>query len=158
MGKGQGPVLDMRFQGRSRSAQVLAALAALASWLMLAPPATADPNDNAYLSALAADGITDVRGPADLIQIGHGVCNDISPRVSPAMLEYDIVRGAPDRLLTGWNAPITTCQAGNIVHYAVLAYCPNSEGARYWGVRPYPPNPDNHPMDPGGPCARLSSC
>jgi hypothetical protein len=40
-----------------------ATLAALAALLMLAPAATADSNDDAYLNAMAADNIHSVGGP-----------------------------------------------------------------------------------------------
>jgi hypothetical protein len=51
--------------------------------LALAPHAVADSNDDAYLNAMAAHSIESVGGPADLIQIGHEVCNALSPSVSP---------------------------------------------------------------------------
>lgn len=43
---------------------------------MSAPFASADPNDDAYLSALAANGITSALRPANLIQVGHAICTD----------------------------------------------------------------------------------
>jgi hypothetical protein len=110
--------------------------------------ATADTNDDTNVSALAANNIASAQGPADLIQIGrHEICDAISPSVSPAMLENDVYRESlAGRIFTrsvgGSHAPITTSQAGIVVHDAVIAYCPDSAGAVYWGVRLYPHSPE----------------
>jgi Protein of unknown function (DUF732) len=95
MGKSQRPVVDMmRFSGGSHSARVLVALAALAAWVMLAPDAVADTNDDAYLNAMEAHNIHSIGGPGDLIYAGHQVCGFLSPDTSPAMVTDYVVRGS----------------------------------------------------------------
>ena len=132
---------------------VVAALAPLFIWV---PAAAADTNDNAYLSALAANNIASVGGPADLVQIGHQVCDLLSPSVSPAMLENDVSRAslAGRIVISGSHVPITSGQAGVLVHYAIISYCPDSPGAVHWGVRPYPHNPEG----PYGTCKEGGAC
>jgi len=51
--------------------------------------------DDAYLNAKAAHNIHSVVGPADLVRIGHHVCELLSPSVSPAMVTDDVYRAWP---------------------------------------------------------------
>ena len=121
---------------------MLAAPAVLAALLMLAPAATADSSDDYYLNGLHAYNIDSTGGSADLIQIGHEICGAISPNVSPSVLTQDIYgrNVYTGRIFTqslgGAHIPVTSGQVGILVQHAVAAYCPNSEGAAYWGVRP----------------------
>ncbi len=51
-------------------------------------------DDDAYLNAMAAHNIHSVGGPADLIQVGHQVCELLSPSVSPAMVTNGVYRAS----------------------------------------------------------------
>jgi hypothetical protein len=122
---------------------VLAAVVALAAWLMSASPATADPTDNAFVNAMEENyNIHSVGGPADLIYAGHQVCGFLSPSTSPAMVTDYVNRASlyGGRFYTlsfgGSHAPLTTSQASMLVNTAIGSYCPNSEGAKHWHV-PY---------------------
>jgi Protein of unknown function (DUF732) len=84
-------------------------------------------DDDAYLDAMAAHNIHPVGGPADLIQVGHQVCELLSPSVSPAMVTNGVYRASVCGG-SGSHAPITNSQAGILVNDAIGTYCPNSPG------------------------------
>ena len=118
-----------------------ALLIATAMLLVLAPAAVADTNDNDFVYAMEDKyNIHSVAGPADLIQAGHQVCGFLSPSTSPAMVTDYVNRASlyGGRFYTislgGSHAPLTNSQAGMLVTYAIGTYCPDSEGARYWGM------------------------
>ncbi|ORA68560.1 hypothetical protein BST25_21945 [Mycobacterium heidelbergense] len=128
----------VRFSGGS----LLVALI-LTTWPILAPAATADTGDDAYLNALAAHNIHSIGGPSDLIYAGHQVCGFLSPNTSPAMVADYVIRGSlyGGRFYTTFgNAhnPITSSQAGILVNDAIGTYCPNSPGATYWHAPSFP--------------------
>jgi hypothetical protein len=140
----------------------LTGIAALAALFVWAPAATADTNDDSYLSAMAANNIASVGGTGDLIDAGHQVCGFLSPSTSPAMVTDYVNRASlyGGRFYTislgGSHAPLTNSQAGMLVTYAIGTYCPNSEGAKHWGVGgPYPPH---NPEGPYGTCKEGGAC
>jgi hypothetical protein len=112
-------------------------IAAVAALFIGAPAATADTNDDAYLSALAAHNINSIGGSDDLVAAGHQVCGFLSPSTSPAMVTDYVYRASVygGRFYTVWaNAhnPLTNGQASVLVNYAIGSYCPNSPGAAHW--------------------------
>jgi hypothetical protein len=92
----------------------IAAAVALSTMILVTgmPPAHADPQDDAYLKALAEDGITQY--PSDkLVTVGHLVCAYKSAGAAPwqtqnGLMGYGI---APQDLDT-------------VVNIAVSTYCP----------------------------------
>jgi Protein of unknown function (DUF732) len=121
----------------------LTGVAALAAWVMLAPDAVADTNDDAYLNAMEAHNIHSIGGPGDLIYAGHQVCGFLSPDTSPAMVTDYVVRGSVNggRFYTVFGSahnPLTSSQAGILVNDAIGTYCPNSPGAAHWHAPSFP--------------------
>jgi Protein of unknown function (DUF732) len=108
--------------------------------LVLAPHAGADPADNAFVNAMEQqNNIWSVGGPGDPIYAGHQVCGFLSPSTSPPMVMDYVSRASLNahRFYSLWNGshqPLNQAQASQFVDLAIRTYCPNSEGAKYWGV------------------------
>lgn len=113
---------------------------ALAATPTIASPAHADPADNAFVNALEQqNNIWSVGGPGDLIYAGHQVCGFLSPSTSPPMVVEYVNRASLNahRFYGLWNGshqPLNRSQASQLVNLAIRTYCPNSSGAKYWGV------------------------
>lgn len=104
--------------------------------LVLAPQAGADPADNAFVNAVEEqNNIWSVGGPGDLIYAGHQVCGFLSPTTSPPMVVDYVSRASlyGHRFYGGSHQPLSGAQASQFVDLAIRTYCPNSEGAKYWG-------------------------
>lgn len=89
------------------------ALALLLACLTGSPIATADANDNAYLSGLRANGIS-VTSPAGIIEFGHRICASLDS-------------GTPSRAMAESMIPVfhlTGSQAAFWVGDAIGSYCP----------------------------------
>jgi hypothetical protein len=103
------------------------AIPAAAALAIQAPAAHAYPGyytvaeDNAYVSALTAVGISNAFGPAGLIIAGHKIANDLAAGVSVST-EDEVVYEET-------SASVSHADANNMVGYADLIYLhqsPNS--------------------------------
>lgn len=92
----------------------IAAAVVLSTMLLVSsmPPAQADPQDEAYLKALAEEGITQY--PSDrLVMVGHMVCS------------YKSVGAAPWQTQNGlMGYGIASQDLDTVVNIAVSTYCP----------------------------------
>jgi Protein of unknown function (DUF732) len=104
------------------------AVALSATALLCAAPASADPMDNAFVAALAKDGIA----VPDAITMAHSVCDGFDKGEGSSALAMRIVR----------DTPLSPKQAGYFVGVSVAAYCPQYKGKTdnsfTWMV-PFPP-------------------
>ncbi|WP_369332972.1 DUF732 domain-containing protein [Mycobacterium scrofulaceum] len=98
-----------------RSAAPFAVAAAAA--LLLAAPAAADPADDAFLSALADNGIV-INDPDTAISMAHTVCAGFDSKQPASLLAMKAMR----------NTNLTAKQAGFFVGLSVSAYCPQYKG------------------------------
>jgi hypothetical protein len=99
---------------------ILVALSAVP--LATAGPASADANDQNYLSTLAANGLgcgqgafQCDRGDDDMIQIGRSICRQMHGGNSKLSLAQSIMRAKP---------AVSSTQAVILVSAAEAAYCP----------------------------------
>jgi Protein of unknown function (DUF732) len=132
-----------------------------AATLLIAPAVRADSNDDNYLNALAANGITSATGPDALIKIGHSVCNSLSRGFTPAqdaMTLRDTWRGGADHgglTPSGIPGAVNLSQASAWVTAAAVNYCPTPHpggaivGPGPYGVTPPAPGFNETPMNPG---------
>jgi Protein of unknown function (DUF732) len=98
---------------RSIPCAVLLFVAALFS----AAPATADPNDDAFVDALAKDGI--VLGDQNAaIAMAHTVCTGLDQRTKPSLLAMKLMK----------ETHLSMKQSSYFVGVAISAYCPQYVG------------------------------
>lgn len=96
-----------------------AALSALSSVtaLLLAAPASADTSDDAFLGALADNGIV-INDPDSAISMAHTVCTGFDNNQPPGLLAMKLMK----------DNNFTAKQAGFFVGVSVSAYCPQYKG------------------------------
>lgn len=98
---------------RSIPCAVLLFVAALFS----AAPASADPNDGAFVDALAKDGI--VLGDQNAaIAMAHAVCTGLDQRAKPSLLAMKLMK----------ETHLSMKQSSYFVGAAISAYCPQYVG------------------------------
>ena len=91
-----------------------AALAAIG--VALAPAAMADPNDDAYIADLTSSAGINVDNPAQAIDCGHKICNDLLAGFDRQLIVSNTAKsGDPD---------LTPAQASGMVDVAQRHYCP----------------------------------
>ncbi len=104
------------------------AVALSAAALLCAAPASADHLDDAFVAALAKDGIA----VPDAITMAHSVCDGFDKGEASSALAMRIVR----------DTPLSPKQAGYFIGVSVAAYCPQYKGKTdnsfTWMV-PFPP-------------------
>lgn len=115
-----------RTQWSAACAGVLSAAA-----MLCAAPAPADPIDDAFVAALAKNGIPmSDRGTA--VSLGHSVCAGFDKGEPSTHVALGIAR----------ETPLSVKQAGYFVGLSVAAYCPqyrgNTDNSFNWAV-PFPP-------------------
>jgi hypothetical protein len=116
--------------GPAKWSTTCAALLSAAAFLCAAP-ASADQIDDAFVGALAKDGIaTSDRNTT--ISMGHSVCAGFDKGEASTALAMRIVK----------DANLSPKQAGYFVGVSVAAYCPqyrgNTDNSMNWMV-PFPP-------------------
>ncbi len=82
--------------------------------LAVAPTAQADPNDDAFIAALEAKGIT-YESRQTAINSGHLVCHELDLGQTPEQVANDVLNSSH---LDGYHA-------GYFVGVSIRAYCPN---------------------------------
>ncbi|OBI82943.1 DUF732 domain-containing protein [Mycobacterium sp. 1245805.9] len=102
-----------------------------AAALLGAAPAAAEPIDDAFVAALARNGISmSDRGTA--VSMGHSVCAGFDKGEASTAVAMGIVK----------DTPLSPKQAGYFVGLSVAAYCPQYKGktdnSMTWMV-PFPP-------------------
>lgn len=107
------------------------ALLLCAAALLCAGPASADETDDAFVGALAKNGIT-MPDPDTAISMGHSVCTGLDNGQPSTALAMGLVK----------NTDLSPRQAGYFVGVSVAAYCPqykgNTDDSLNWLV-PFPP-------------------
>ncbi|OBH87829.1 hypothetical protein A5681_13060 [Mycobacterium scrofulaceum] len=99
----------------TRSTIAAATLAVVA--LVAAAPAAADPSDDAFLGALADNGIV-MNDPDTAISMARSVCAGLDNNQAPGLLAMKAMKGTT----------LTPKQAGFFVGLSVSAYCPQYKG------------------------------
>jgi hypothetical protein len=113
--------------GRGLATGFLGILATLA--VLSTPAVHADPNNDNYLSTLAAHGITSANGRGARIKVGHAICDSLSRGYTPAqdaMIVRDNWRGGADHgglTPSGIPGAVNMSQASAWVTAAVVNYC-----------------------------------
>ncbi len=96
-----------------------------------APPASAEPNDDAFIAALAEEGI-DVSDPTTLIARAQKVCNRFDRGQAGSVVVMKVLK----------ETDLSPRDAGYFVGVSVAAYCPeyrgNIDGSLIW-LLPGPP-------------------
>jgi hypothetical protein len=107
------------------------AVALSAAALLCAAPASADHMDDAFVAALAKDGIA-MPDRDNTIAMAHSVCDGFDKGEASTALAMRVVR----------DTPLSPKQAGYFVGLSVAAYCPQYKGKTdnsfNWMV-PFPP-------------------
>ncbi len=85
--------------------------------LVYPAPAAADPADDAFLGALADNGIV-INDPDTAISMAHTVCTGFDNNQPPGLLAMKAMR----------DNNLTAKQAGFFVGLSVSAYCPQYKG------------------------------
>ncbi|MCV7381664.1 hypothetical protein BST11_22650 [Mycobacterium alsense] len=102
-----------------------------AAALLGAAPAAADPTDDAFLAALAKNGIT-ISNPDTALSMARKVCTGLDNGQPSTALAMRIVK----------DTDLSPRQAGYFVGVSVAAYCPqykgNTDDSLNWLV-PFPP-------------------
>jgi hypothetical protein len=98
----------------------LAAATAVAG-IGFAAPAHADEDD--YLDDLHNAGITDADGDEALLQVGWGLCRQLSNGASPEQLRAQVLYNSD----TGQGAKgVDPARANDVVNYAMVDLCPGA--------------------------------
>ncbi len=109
----------------------LGAVLLSAAAVLCAAPAIADPTDDAFVGALAKNGITMSDRIAE-VSMGHTVCAGFDQGQPSTEVAMRLVR----------ETPLSPKQAGYFVGVSVAAYCPQYRGKTdnsfNWAV-PFPP-------------------
>ncbi|HXO78876.1 MAG TPA: DUF732 domain-containing protein [Mycobacterium sp.] len=105
----------MAFDGTKRSipCAVLLFVAALSS----AAPALADPNDGAFVDALAKGGIV-LPDDNAAIAMAHTVCAGLDQRAKTSLLAMKLMK----------DTDLSMKQSGYFIGAAISAYCPQNAG------------------------------
>ncbi|BBZ72506.1 DUF732 domain-containing protein [Mycobacterium paraseoulense] len=85
--------------------------------LVYPAPAAADPGDNAFLGALADNGIV-INDPGTAISMAQTVCTGLDNNQPPGLLAMKAMK----------DNNLTAKQAGFFVGLSVSAYCPQYKG------------------------------
>lgn len=101
--------------GAAKWSTVVAAMVSVA--LVHPTPAAADPADDAFLSALADNGIV-INDPDTAISMARTVCTGLDNNQAPGLLAMKAMK----------NTNLTARQAGFFVGLSVSAYCPQYKG------------------------------
>ncbi|OBF54220.1 hypothetical protein A5756_14575 [Mycobacterium sp. 852002-53434_SCH5985345] len=116
--------------GRRQWAPLMAALLFVAA-LFSAAPASADPPDDAFLAALADNGIV-LNDPGTAIAMARSVCAGLDKNQRSSVLAMKVMK----------EANLSARQAGFFVGASVSAYCPQykgqTDGSLDW-LNPLPP-------------------
>jgi hypothetical protein len=123
---------SMRFGGKSKWSTVCAVLLSAAA-LLSAAPASADPTDDAFVAALAKDGIT-MSGPNTAIAMAHTVCAELDNNQNTSVLAMSLMK----------DTDLSLKQSGYFVGASMSAYCPqyigHTDNSLNW-LKPYNPVP-----------------
>ncbi|OBH14334.1 MULTISPECIES: DUF732 domain-containing protein [unclassified Mycobacterium] len=99
--------------------------------VLCSAPAAADPPDDAFLGALADNGIT-MQDPGTAISMAHTVCAGLDRNQKSSVLAMKVMK----------DANLSARQAGFFVGLSVSAYCPQykgqTDGSLDW-LNPLPP-------------------
>lgn len=116
--------------GRTQWSAACAGLLAAAA-LLCAAPASADPTDDAFVAALAKNGIS-LADRNTAVSMGHNVCAGFDRGEPSTQVAMRIVK----------DTVLSPKQAGYFVGVSVAAYCPqyrgNTDNSFNWAV-PFPP-------------------
>jgi Protein of unknown function (DUF732) len=102
--------------GPGKRSTVMAALLCVAAGFSAAP-AAADPSDDAFLGALADNGIV-MDDPGAAIAMGHTVCAGFDRNQRSSVLAMKVMK----------DTNLSARQAGFFVGLSVSAYCPQYKG------------------------------
>ncbi len=115
--------------GPAKRSTVVAAL--LSAALLAAAPAGADPPDDAFLGALADNGIV-LNDPGNAVAMAHTVCSGLDRNQKSSVLAMKVMK----------DTNLSARQAGFFVGLSVSAYCPQykgqTDGSLDW-LNPLPP-------------------
>ena len=107
---------SMRFGGKWKWSIVCAVLLSAAA-LLSAAPASADPTDDAFVAALAKDGIT-MPGPNTAIATGHTVCAELENNQNTSALAMSLMK----------DTDLSLKQSSYFIGASMSAYCPQHVG------------------------------
>ena len=85
--------------------------------LLSAAPASADPNDGAFVDALAKGGIV-LRDDNAAIAMAHTVCAGLDQRAKTSLLAMKLMK----------DTDLSMKQSGYFIGAAISAYCPQNAG------------------------------
>jgi Protein of unknown function (DUF732) len=118
----------MAFDGATRSMVCSVVLSGAA--LFSAAPASADPNDSAFVGALAKDGIVLSDNNA-VIAIAHSVCGDLDQSNKSSILAMKVMK----------ETDLSMKKSGYFIGAAIAAYCPRYIGHTDDSTRGLNPGP-----------------
>ena len=95
------------------AAATLVAGAAITGGVALSAPASADTNEDVFIAAVDHQGIS-YTTEANMINLGHKVCNAFDAGATPQMIAMTIYRSSP------WSA----YDSGYVTGASVSAFCP----------------------------------
>jgi Protein of unknown function (DUF732) len=105
----------MAFDGTKRS--IPCAVVLFVAALISAAPVSADPNDGAFVDALAKDGIV-LPDQNAAIAMAHTVCTGLDQRAKPSLLAMKLMK----------DTDLSMKQSSYFVGVAISAYCPQYVG------------------------------
>jgi hypothetical protein len=105
----------MRFDGITRS--ISCAVLLFAAALFSAAPASADPNDGAFVDALTKNGIV-LPDQNAAIAWAHTVCTGLDRQAKPSLLAMKLMK----------ETDLTMKQSSYFIGAAISAYCPRYAG------------------------------
>ena len=105
----------MAFDGTKRSIPCAVLLCAAA--LFSAAPASADPNDGAFVAALAKDGIV-LPDQNAAIAMAHTMCTGLDQRAKASLLAMKLMK----------ETDLSMKQSSYFIGVAISAYCPQYAG------------------------------
>jgi len=118
--------------GPGKWATVCAVLLSAAA-LLSAAPASAEPTDDAFVAALAKDGIT-IPGPNTAIAMAHTVCAELDNNKNTSVLAMNLMK----------DTDLSLKQSSYFVGASMSAYCPqyigHTDNSLNW-LKPYSPLP-----------------
>ena len=110
--------------GPGKWATVCAVLLSAAA-LLSAAPASADPTDDAFVAALAKDGIT-MSGPNTAIAMAHTVCTELDNNQKTSVLAMSLMN----------DTNLSLKQSSYFIGVSIAAYCPQyigrTDNSTYW--------------------------
>ena len=114
--------------GKWKWSTVCAVLLSAAA-LLSAAPASADPTDDAFVAALAKDGIT-MSGPNTAIAMAHTVCAELDNNQNTSVLAMNLMK----------DTDLSLKQSSYFVGASMSAYCPqyigHTDNSLNW-LKPY---------------------